>query len=95
MGRVPCRGDHDFAVRRLGIGLARMECRRCDAVIVDLDAAEDGSASITAPGLFGPAKATIFTVLGEERREAERSQEDNTTPRSGPSFAFGESTRRR
>jgi ribosomal protein S16 len=46
-----------------------MECGNCGSVVIDLDAAEDGAA-VTVPGLFKPAKPTIFSVLREEREAA-------------------------
>lgn len=88
---------HEFGVTNLGAGMARRECRSCKAVVVDL-AAEDGSAPVTAPGLFGPAKPTIFSVLAEEQREIEKAVEADTKPKSvvhRPAFAFGGLTRRR
>jgi hypothetical protein len=86
VGRVGCQGDHEFKTVNLSAGMARLECVHCDMVVVDLDAAEDGL--VTAPGLFGPAKPTIFSVLGEERRAEETAQQE-TPRRSGPRFAFG------
>lgn len=65
--------------------------------MIDL-AAEDGSAPVTAPGLFGPAKPTIFSVLAEEQRAMEKTVEANPQPQSvvhRPAFAFGGSARRR
>lgn len=52
-------------------------------MLIDLDAAEDGLATVTTPGLFRPARPTIFSVLREEQIEAA------TAERSGPSFGFG------
>lgn len=71
MGQRGCPGDHEYVVKDLGAGVARLECSRCDSVVIDLDAAKDGS--VTVPGLFGPAKPTIFSVLAEEQR-AEREE---------------------
>lgn len=65
--------------------------------MIDL-AAEDGSAPVTAPGLFGPAKPTIFSVLAEEEREMEKAEESHPRSQSvvhRPAFAFGGSARRR
>lgn len=97
MGYRACEGAHDYGVTKLGAGMARLECHRCQAVMIDL-AAEDGSALVTAPGLFGPAKPTIFSVLAEEERAMEKTEEAPTQPRSvvhRPAFAFGGPTRRR
>ncbi|MFP3915016.1 MAG: hypothetical protein ACLFWM_09090 [Actinomycetota bacterium] len=81
---------------RLGAGMQRLECRRCDAVMVDLDAAGDGSTPVTAPGLFKPARPTIFSVLAEEERERERSIAENVTGEgAGPRFAFRGALRNR
>lgn len=66
-----------------------MECRLCDTVIVDLDAAEDGSPAVSAPGLFGPSKPTIFSVLGEETKNEEAPADEPRGPRHGGRFAFG------
>lgn len=43
-----------------------MECGICGSVVIDLDAAEDG-ATVTVPGLFKPARPTIFSVLRQEQ----------------------------
>lgn len=57
--------------------------------MVDLDAAEDGQ-SVTRPGLFGPSRPTIFTVLAEERR----NEEAPVVATDGPRFALGGAHRR-
>lgn len=90
MGNTECRGDHEFETRRLGAGVARLRCRRCDLIVIDLDAATDGAA-VTAPGLFGPSRPTIFTALAEARREMEVEDPERANARSGPSFAFSRS----
>ena len=69
MGQGRCSGDHEFITRELGAGLRRMECGNCGSVVIDLDAAGDG-ATVTVPGLFKPAKPTIFSVLREEQEAA-------------------------
>lgn len=93
MGQGRCTGDHEYETRRLGVGLARLRCRKCGGVVIDLDAAKDGPA-VTEPGLFGPAKPTIFTVLGEERRA--RMREDGPPARTpGLGDAFGKTSKRR
>lgn len=74
MGQRGCPGDHNYVVRDLGAGVARLECTKCDSVVIDLDAAKDGATTVTVPGLFGPAKPTIFSVLAEEQR-AKREEE--------------------
>lgn len=81
----------------LGAGMARLECSRCGSVRIDLNAAGTGSAPVTAPGLFKPAKPTIFSVLAEERRAEQKQAEDmETVPSSrGPRHAFGGSGARR
>ena len=68
MGQKRCSGDHRYATRELGAGLRRLECSTCGSVVIDLDAAGDGSA-VTTPGLFKPAKPTIFSVLRQEEDE--------------------------
>lgn len=93
MGKGRCNGDHDFAVRKLGAGLARMECRLCATVVVDLDAVDEESRPVTSPGLFRPKKPTIFSVLAEEQRAQERSPSEGELAESastGPRYAFGE-----
>lgn len=94
MGQRGCTGDHDYVVRDLGAGVARLECSRCHSVVIDLDAARDGN-TVTVPGLFGPARPTIFSVLAEERRR--ESEEQAEAPRgSGGRYAFrGGPARRR
>ncbi len=88
MGKQGCPGDHEYVISDLGEGVARLECAKCDSVVIDLDAAKDGGATVTVPGLFGPAKPTIFSVLGEERR-AQRAEEGvEDASRRGPRFAF-------
>lgn len=67
--------------------MARLECATCDSVVIDLDAAKDGGGTVTVPGLFGPAKPTIFSLLGAERR-AEQAEREDGEPRRGPRFAF-------
>lgn len=97
MGNPVCEGTHDYEVTNLGAGMARLQCRRCQTVMIDL-AAEDGSALVTAPGLFGPAKPTIFSVLAEEQRAREATVEAHTQPQSvvhRPAFAFGGPVRHR
>ena len=69
MGQGRCSGDHEFITRELGAGLRRMECGKCGWVVIDLDAAGDGT-TVTVPGLFKAAKPTIFSVLRQEK-EAE------------------------
>ena len=66
MGQKKCVGDHKYAKRDLGAGWLRLECGSCGAVVIDLDAAEDGRAVVTEPGLFGRPRPTIFSVLREE-----------------------------
>lgn len=46
-----------------------MECGKCGWVVIDLDAAVDGS-TVTVPGLFKAAKPTIFSVLRQEQEAA-------------------------
>lgn len=97
MGNHVCEGTHDYEVTNLGAGMARLECHRCQTVMIDL-AAEDGSALVTAPGLFGPARPTIFSVLAEEQRAMEAAVEAPAPPQSvvhRPAFAFGGGARRR
>jgi len=84
VGQRRCAGDHDFAVSRLGAGIARMQCTSCGAVMIDLDAAEDGHGTVTEPGLFRPARPTIFTVLAEEQR-AEATPKPEA---AGPRYVF-------
>lgn len=95
MGQRGCTGDHDYVVSDLGAGVARLECSRCDSVVIDLDAAKDGT-TVTVPGLFGPARPTIFSALAEERRRRE-SEPPEPARGSGGRFAFGggSPTRRR
>lgn len=94
MGQRGCTGDHDYVVRDLGAGVARLECSRCRAVVIDLDAARDGN-TVTVPGLFGPARPTIFSVLAEERRRESEEQAEPTRG-SGGRYAFrGGPARRR
>lgn len=87
MGQRGCTGDHDYVVHDLGAGVARLECSRCYSVVIDLDAARDGY-TVTVPGLFGPARPTIFSALAEERRRQETEAEP---PRRGTGgrYAFG------
>lgn len=97
MGNQSCQGDHEYVIEDLEVGVARLQCANCDSVVIDLDAAEDGVAKVTVPGLFGPAKPTIFSVLGaEQRAEAGATDESvDAEPRRGPRFAFqGGSVRR-
>jgi hypothetical protein len=95
VGKGRCSGSHEFAVKKLGAGLARLECRRCDTVIIDLDATDDDNRTVTAPGLFRPKKPTIFSVLAEEKREAQEAGEERDPSTSGPRYAFGGTVRRR
>lgn len=96
MGQLGCTGDHDYVIRDLGAGVARLECSRCRAVVIDLDAARDGSTTVTVPGLFGPAKPTIFSVLAEERRARENEEQaESQRPVSGGRYAFGGGAPRR
>jgi len=95
VGKGRCSGSHDFAVKKLGAGLARLECRRCDTAVIDLNATDEDNRTVTTPGLFRPKKPTIFSVLAEERREEELASEDPDPSTSGPRYAFGGSVRRR
>jgi hypothetical protein len=95
VGERGCTGDHNYVIRDLGAGVARLECSRCQAVVIDLDAARDGSNSVTVPGLFGPARPTIFSVLGEERRRAEEEAEKEQNARGGGRYSFGGGAPRR
>lgn len=88
MGQRGCTGDHNYVIRDLGAGVARLECSRCDSVVIDLDAAKDGN-TVTVPGLFGPARPTIFSVLAEERRQQEIEADPKPTRGSGGRYAFG------
>lgn len=77
--------------------MARMACQSCDTVMIDLDAAKDGSAPVTTPGLFGPARPTIFSALAEARRAgaaAEEAAAAKARPGRGPRYAFGGSAQR-
>lgn len=97
MGKQSCQGDHEYVIKDLDVGVARLECEKCDSVVIDLDEAEKGEAKVTVPGLFGPAKPTIFSVLGaEQKAEAVATEESlEVGPRRGPRFAFqGGSIRR-
>lgn len=85
MGQKRCSGDHQYTRRELGAGLLRLECEECGSVVIDLDAAGDGQATVTTPGLFKPAKPTIFSVLREEQGD-EGSDESESR---GPRYAFG------
>ena len=93
MGQRGCTGDHDYVVHDLGAGVARLECSRCHSVVIDLDAARGGD-TVTVPGLFGPARPTIFSALAEERR---RQASEAEPPRrgSGGRYAFGGGVARR
>jgi len=95
VGKGRCSGSHDFAVKKLGAGLARLECRRCDTVVIDLDASDEDNRTVTSPGLFKPKKPTIFSVLAEERRDGDMAPEPAEAPVDGPRYAFGTSLRRR
>lgn len=88
MGKRECIGDHEFESRRLGAGVTRLQCRNCGSVVIDLDAATDG-ATVTAPGLFGPSRPTIFTALAQARREQEAAEAESGPVRSAPVYAFG------
>lgn len=92
VGKGGCADGHSFAVTRVGAGLARHECRRCEEVVIDLDAAEDEA--VTAPGLFRPKRPTIFSVLAEERRRGQHEAEDRSVL-TRPRYAFGAGVRRR
>lgn len=97
MGNQGCQGDHAYVINDLDVGVARLACENCDSIVIDLDAAENGEAKVTVPGLFGPAKPTIFSVLGaEQRAEAVATDESvESGPRHGPRYAFqGGSIRR-
>lgn len=97
MGNQGCQGDHEYVIKDLDVGVARLECENCDSVVIDLDAAEKGVAEVTVPGLFGPARPTIFSVLGAEQRAEAGATEESAEvgPRRGPRYAFqGGSTRR-
>lgn len=76
-----CTGDHSYTVTVVGGGVSRLVCDNCTAVMIDLDAAKDGEASVTVPGLFKPARPTIFSVLGAERR-AEAQEDGGSGPTS-------------
>lgn len=87
MGKGGCADGHSFNATRVGAGLARLECGRCDVVVIDLDAAEDGA--VSAPGLFRPKKPTIFTVLAEEQRRGRHQADEEQSGLRGPRYAFG------
>lgn len=80
-----CREAHAFDKTNLGAGMARLECADCGTVVIDLDATEERP--VTTPGLFGPSRPTIFSVLAEEERDSDPEAEP-AGARSGPSFAF-------
>ncbi|CAN5774651.1 hypothetical protein BH23ACT5_BH23ACT5_23500 [soil metagenome] len=63
-----------------------MECGNCDWAVIDLDAATDNP-SVTTPGLFGPARPTIFSALRPDR--AAPTDPVDEAERDGPRFAFG------
>ena len=92
VGQKRCSGDHAYATRELGAGFQRLECGNCGSVFIDLDAAGDGPTVVTVPGLFGPAKPTIFSVL----REEQDNEEEEAAPRaSAPRHGFGGALRLR
>lgn len=97
MGQGECYGEHEVVATNLGAGMARLACRHCESVTIVLDAAGDGTEPVTAPGLFGPVRPTIFTVLAEEQREAEppAAAQTGTVLDRGPRFAFGGASRKR
>ncbi len=88
MGQKGCSGDHQYATRELGAGLRRLECRNCGSVFIDLDAAGDGSA-VTTPGLFRPAKPTIFSVLRQERGQEDTVDLTESIRPRRPRHSFG------
>jgi len=92
VGQKRCSGDHAYAKRELGAGFQRLECGNCGSVFIDLDAAGDGPTVVTVPGLFKPAKPTIFSVL----REEQDNEQDEATPRAAaPRHGFGGALRLR
>lgn len=96
VGQSKCADGHRYTATDLGAGMRRLECRHCDSVTIDLDAAEDGS--VTAPGLFGPARPTIFSVLAEEQRKMDQTlaaARAEAGSGGGPRFAFGGGFRNR
>lgn len=85
MGYNKCVGDHRYTSRDLAAGLQRLECEICGSVVIDLDAAQDGRAPVTTPGLFRQSRPTIFSVL---RRHGEPEGDEGGDPDRRPRYDF-------